>query len=140
MPIKTFSLIPEGHGTKIKPGILTKKTSSSLLISLVNKPIRADYHGSSSHNVFEEGSSVYITSEIDSKITSINNNLELLKNEFSTEISKSLGEIQKQLVNLKEQIIKDQIFSKNITNSLINNETFLKKIAERIRSEENNQS
>ncbi|SNR16659.1 hypothetical protein [Tenacibaculum jejuense] len=123
MPIKVFSLERgyKGKNTKIVPALTPIHSGNHVHkgdISALN--INDNYKQEFFGKGYRIANSVYTTNEIDSLISKINNEtVNLLKNEFSTEIAKSLNQIQQDLTSLKHEILASRTFREELKNEIL---------------------
>lgn len=119
MPIKVIRLERgrNEHSTKTEPNVFLARSPS---VNIEYKIAIGKYGGwHHSGKGYQEGSSVYLTSEIDTKISFINNSLESLKKDFNDNIKNSLGEIQKELISLKHEILSSKTFRESLKNDIL---------------------
>lgn len=116
MPIKVIRIERgyKGKNTKMTPTIKTVRGHSYVTGININE---------ASEDIFGKGykvaSSVYITSEIDSKLSSINNSIENLKKDFNDNMNNSLVQIQQELISLKHEILSSKTFKESLKNEIL---------------------
>lgn len=133
MPIEVIKVEKhKNHFFKLSPGLSVSNdwNNSSNESLIVNK--KSSIHRPP--NGYGNTSTVYLKTELDSKITTINSSITKIKQECNLEISNSLTKIQTELINLKRNIVLDESFKENIINTLMNNDKFLQEISQRISS------
>ena len=118
MPINVIKIVKQGRNRVIfEPGLYNRYNSSGSSDSMyVNNQQRYATWGDHLNNPF---SSVYVTSEIDAKITSLNDSIYKVKEDCKKEIADSLVQIQKDLITLKKDILSSKTFRESIKNEIL---------------------
>ncbi len=109
MPVKVIKLIREEHSYNNTPYTQTWALNVVSGKNLIENPGNKKY--------LEE---VYSMNEVDQKITS--------------EIAKSLSQIQQDLQTIKKQILEDKPYRNAITESLMEKEKFIEEVSEKVAS------
>lgn len=131
MPINVIRIEKGNAGTtSMTPAIETVRVHSYVQgIRVVSRTV--EMHGDG----YKTASSVYLTNEIETKITKIYTNIDTVKNEINKNISSSLGQIQKDLISLKQDILNSKTFREQLKHEI--REDLKSEIIEEIRSEIN---